>query len=187
MLSERSYSAVLQARGIFTLPNALTSGGAGVGGGSVGGVGGGVGGSVGGGSVGGTGTGSGGGTLAVSTSTSSSTDPKGTGRGVGGGNRSGGVSESGDNTEGGKKENQWLHSIMHMVGNSIGLSVAYFMQKTSVTFGGCMMGSEYLLQSFEELADPLLDRLALPTLKRTSHYRTLHYIMLRLLNGISYL
>ena len=185
MLSERSYSAVLQARGIFTLPNALTSGGAGVGGGSVGGVGGGVGGSVGGGSVGG--TGSGGGTLAVSTSTSSSTDPKGTGRGVGGGNRSGGVSESGDNTEGGKKENQWLHSIMHMVGNSIGLSVAYFMQKTSVTFGGCMMGSEYLLQSFEELADPLLDRLALPTLKRTSHYRTLHYIMLRLLNGISYL
>ena len=155
---------MLQARGIFTLPNALTSGGAGGGGGSVGG------------GVRGTGTGSGGGTLAVSTSTSSSTETKGTGTGLGGGNRSGGVSESGDGTEGGKKENQWLQSIMHMVGNSIGLSVAYFMQKTSVTFGGCMMGSEYLLQSFEELADPLLDRLALPTLKRTLQYSTVHNI-----------
>jgi hypothetical protein len=55
---------------------------------------------------------------------------------------------------------------MHMVGNSIGLSVAYFMQRTAVTFGGCMMGSEFLLTSFEELADPLLDRLTLPTLRR---------------------
>ena len=174
-MSERSYSAVLQARGIFTLPNALTSGG-GVGGGGVGtgtGVGGGVGGGV---------AGTGGGTLAVSTSSSSPSETKGTGTrtgtgtGLGGGSRSGGLSESGDNTEGGKKENQWLQSIMHMVGNSIGLSVAYFMQKTSVTFGGCMMGSEYLLQSFEELADPLLDRLALPTLKRSSYYIAVRYV-----------
>lgn len=162
------------------MPNALTSGGAG------GGTGTGVGGGSVGGGVGGGVAGSGGGTLAVSTSSSSSSETKGTGTGtgtgVGGGSRSGGVSESGDNTEGGKKENQWLQSIMHMVGNSIGLSVAYFMQKTSVTFGGCMMGSEYLLQSFEELADPLLDRLALPTLKRTSHYS-----MLRYLQNIKYL
>lgn len=159
------------------MPNALTSGG------GTGGVGGGVGGGVAG--TGGGSGGSGGGTLAVSTSSSSPSETKGTGTrtgtgtGVGGGSRSGGVSESGDNTEGGKKENQWLQSIMHMVGNSIGLSVAYFMQKTSVTFGGCMMGSEYLLQSFEELADPLLDRLALPTLKRTSHYITVRYVVTR--------
>ena len=66
----------------------------------------------------------------------------------------------------GSTENQWIRSLMHMVGNSIGLSVAYFMQKTAVTFGGCMMGSEFLLTSFEELADPLLDHLTLPTLKR---------------------
>ena len=128
---------MLQARGIFTLPNALTSGGGGLGGGR------------------------GGNTLTVSTSAPT----EATGPGVGGGS---GTFEGTGGVEG-KKENQWMQSIMHMVGNSIGLSVAYFMQKTSVTFGGCMMGSEYLLQSFEELADPLLERVALPTLKRTMH------------------
>ena len=163
---------MLQARDIFTLPKALTSGaggGGGGGGGSVGGVGGGTGGGA------GTGSGRGGNTLTVATS--SHPDVSGTGGGAGagvggrtgvsgGGGGQGGV--GGEEGEGeGKKKNIWIQSMMHMMGNSIGLSVAYFMQKTSVTFGGCMMGSEYLLQSFEELADPLLERVALPTLKRT--------------------
>ena len=159
VLSERSYSAVLQARDIFTLPKALTSG-AGGGGGTGGGVGGAGGGS-----------GRGGNTLTVSTTSHPDVSGTGGGAGAGVGGRagaSGGGGLGGEEGEGeGKKKNIWIQSMMHMVGNSIGLSVAYFMQKTSVTFGGCMMGSEYLLQSFEELADPLLERVALPTLKRT--------------------
>ena len=63
-------------------------------------------------------------------------------------------------------ESQWIRNAIHMTANSIGLSVAYFMQKTAVTFGGCTMGSEYLLITFEDLVDPLLSKLSLPTLKR---------------------
>ena len=63
-------------------------------------------------------------------------------------------------------ESQWIRNAIHMTANSIGLSVAYFMQKTAVTFGGCTMGSEYLLITFEDLIDPLLSKLSLPTLKR---------------------
>lgn len=63
-------------------------------------------------------------------------------------------------------ESQWVRNAIHMTANSIGLSVAYFMQKTAVTFGGCTMGSEYLLATIEDLIDPLFSRLCLPTLKR---------------------
>ena len=81
----------------------------------------------------------------------------------------GGVGTGQGQAEGeGGVQKQWVKHLMHMVGNSIGLSLAYMMQRTAVTFGGCMMGSEYLLTSFEELADPVLNHLKLPTLKRTS-------------------
>ena len=72
-------------------------------------------------------------------------------------------------------DNQWVLNTFHMAGNSVGLTIAYFMQKTAVTFGGCMMGSEYLLSSFEELVDPLLAKLNLPTLHRTFYIFVFFY------------
>ena len=69
-----------------------------------------------------------------------------------------------------------------MTANSIGLSVAYFMQKTAVTFGGCTMGSEYLLITFEDLIDPLLCKLSLPTLKRKRYTNKLIHPQVRILS-----
>jgi hypothetical protein len=60
---------------------------------------------------------------------------------------------------------EWLRSAIKFIGNSIGLSIAYAMQKTSIAFGGCVMGSEYIISAFEDLVDPFLEKNKLPSLR----------------------
>lgn len=60
---------------------------------------------------------------------------------------------------------KWTKTVIQVVGNSLGLSLSYFMQKISLMFGACTMGSEYLLSGFEDLVDPALERMRLPTLR----------------------
>ena len=68
------------------------------------------------------------------------------------------------NGESNKANDVWVRYTVQVIGNSIGLSISYLMQKTSLMFGGCIMGSEYILNSFEKMVDPLLMRSNLPTL-----------------------
>jgi hypothetical protein len=63
-----------------------------------------------------------------------------------------------------KKLDEWLRTIVHVVSQGIGLTVAYTMQAASITFSGCVLGSEFILESFEDLVDPQLRRAKLPTL-----------------------
>ena len=60
---------------------------------------------------------------------------------------------------------KWTKTVIQMVGNSMGLFFSYTMQKISLMFGACTMGSDYLLSSFEEIVDPALERMRLPTLR----------------------
>ena len=60
---------------------------------------------------------------------------------------------------------EWVKSIIQCIGNSVGLSISYFMQKTSLMFGAAMMGSEFMITAFEDSIDPYLERAKLPTLK----------------------
>ena len=60
---------------------------------------------------------------------------------------------------------EWVKSLVQFVGNSIGLSISYFMQKTSLMFGAAMMGSEFMITAFEDVIDPYLERAKIPTLK----------------------
>ena len=60
---------------------------------------------------------------------------------------------------------EWVKAGVQFIGNSIGLSISYFMQKTSLMFGAAMMGSEFMITAFEDLIDPYMERAKLPTLK----------------------
>lgn len=68
---------------------------------------------------------------------------------------------------------EWVKMLIQIAGNSIGLSISYFMQKTSLMFGACMMGSDFILTAFEDLVDPYLEKAKFPTLKGNQAAKTM--------------
>lgn len=63
------------------------------------------------------------------------------------------------------EERDWAGPTARFIGNCVGVAIAYMLEKASLTFSACTLGSEMVVEALENICDPLLAKMDLPTLQ----------------------
>lgn len=61
----------------------------------------------------------------------------------------------------------WVQTTGKFVSRSIGVLIAFVMNRAAHVFSACSIGSNMIVEAAQEILDPLLEKLELPTLKST--------------------
>jgi hypothetical protein len=60
----------------------------------------------------------------------------------------------------------WWRAASQTVAHAAGVIAAYCLKETTIVLSACALGSHMLLEAVEDICDPFLERMRLPTLKR---------------------
>lgn len=64
---------------------------------------------------------------------------------------------------------EWIQTGGKLFAKTLGVVIAFVMDKATNVFSACSMGSSMIVNAVEELVDPILVQLGLPTLEGTPH------------------